>query len=161
MQNIMFLKVGLNIFFLQPGKKVITSISYSKYSGLIASGSTDKYVRLWDPKSTGKTASNSSLVAFNFHNDEGRVDFVEQKHRVSENTKKFTFTKNDYTPLSALNQIKTDRDRKTLRSAALELRNLFLRMSNRIVIKRTASSILQNLPLLCHSIFTVTTNFHC
>ena len=36
---------------------MITSISYSKLSGLIASGSTDKYVRLWDPKSAGNYLS--------------------------------------------------------------------------------------------------------
>jgi len=43
------------------GKKVITSISYSKLSGLIASGSTDKYVRLWDPKSADGFIVKSTL----------------------------------------------------------------------------------------------------
>ena len=84
------------VLFLQPGKKVITSISYSKHSGLIASGSTDKYVRLWDPKSTGKSTSNSSLVVFNFDKAAGKVDFVDQKHQASEKTKQFTFLKNRF-----------------------------------------------------------------
>eukprot|EP00795_Rhopilema_esculentum_P014146 gene14146-5146_t len=44
-----------------PGKKVITSISHSNLSGLIASGSTDNYVRLWDPKSEDGMIVKSTL----------------------------------------------------------------------------------------------------
>ncbi|XP_065674460.1 ribosome biogenesis protein wdr12 [Hydra vulgaris] len=51
--------------FTFTGNKVYLSISYSASSHLLASGSTDKYVRLWDPRVSDGTVVKSMLSSHN------------------------------------------------------------------------------------------------
>jgi len=47
--------VFLTIFSLQRGMKAILALDYSPLNGTVATGNTDRHVRLWDPRSTGES----------------------------------------------------------------------------------------------------------
>ncbi|XP_068743459.1 ribosome biogenesis protein WDR12 homolog [Montipora capricornis] len=56
------LSAGINKQTLN-GSKVFCSISYSSMSELLVSGSTDRHVRLWDPRTTDGTVIKTTLTS--------------------------------------------------------------------------------------------------